>query len=888
MEYAILVTLVVAFLVVAPILGSVAFFRVRELQRRVVALEAELAGTSRGPWEEAGQEVDWQAEDVEPETPDEVDSAEALADNGQPWSAQDSTADEPQLQPETGSAGSDLEQTVGAKWAVWVGGLALALGGVFLVRYSIEQGLLGPGARILLGALFSLTLVAAGEWMRRRGAAYSIGGFESANVPAVLTAAGTLGGFATIYAAYQLYGFLGPFAAFFGLGAVAIATMVTALLHGPLLAALGIVASFLVPFLVSSDEPSVLGLAGYAIAVAAAGFGVGRLRLWRWLAVVAALGLVFFGLVLLEIGGSGDRPVVGLYILFAWAAIFFVFVASLYPMTPAEPAASDRMAVTLLGLVLLLSLVFMLARTDTATVAALLLVVAVPFASAWQWPAMRHIVPLAAVVAALGYAGWEFETSTWVSIAGSLQGTGGIDPETLPGFRQRLLSVYGMLGLVTAIVAAVLGIIGSLGSTARVSLAFGGTFVPVAFLAISYARTDFLDVSLRYGALALLLAAAFTILAAALDRRLSEAAGRDGVIAAYLIAATASLTLCLCIVLERGALTVALALVAPAVAFVNGWRPLPALRILALVPAVLWLARIAWDPTVVGPSLGDTPVFNWITYGYGVPALGFVLTAHLLGRQDRDIWLDIAEAVAVASVTGALALIGLHALEPQAMFTPIDTLSEAALLVFLGGGVALGLLRIKRTASSPTLRGAADVLGVVGMIGAMVGLLGVYNPLITGESVGTGIVFNKLLFAYLLTGLLYAALGVFSPASRPFYARSAFAVGGILVFAWVTLTIRHWFHPQALDVPSVTDPELYTYSAAWLLIGIATLAAGMGTGVRALRLFSGIIIVIVVAKVFLIDMASLTGALRAVSFIGLGIVLVAIGLVYQRLLRRQA
>jgi uncharacterized membrane protein len=38
-----------------------------------------------------------------------------------------------------------LESRIGARWSVLVGGLALALGAVFLVRYSIEQGLLGPG-----------------------------------------------------------------------------------------------------------------------------------------------------------------------------------------------------------------------------------------------------------------------------------------------------------------------------------------------------------------------------------------------------------------------------------------------------------------------------------------------------------------------------------------------------------------------------------------------------------------------------------------------------------------------------------------------------------------------------------------------------------------------
>ena len=39
-----------------------------------------------------------------------------------------------------------------------------------------------------------------------------------------------------------------------------------------------------------------------------------------------------------------------------------------------------------------------------------------------------------------------------------------------------------------------------------------------------------------------------------------------------------------------------------------------------------------------------------------------------------------------------------------------------------------------------------------------------------------------------------------------------------------------------------------------------------------------------VAKVFLLDMSDLTGIYRALSFIGLGVVLIGIGLLYQRLL----
>ena len=52
------------------------------------------------------------------------------------------------------------------------------------------------------------------------------------------------------------------------------------------------------------------------------------------------------------------------------------------------------------------------------------------------------------------------------------------------------------------------------------------------------------------------------------------------------------------------------------------------------------------------------------------------------------------------------------------------------------------------------------------------------------------------------------------------------------------------------------------------------------------RAASGLVIAVVVFKVFLFDMAALTGALRAASFLGLGAVLIVIGRLYQRLLMR--
>ena len=64
------------------------------------------------------------------------------------------------------------------------------------------------------------------------------------------------------------------------------------------------------------------------------------------------------------------------------------------------------------------------------------------------------------------------------------------------------------------------------------------------------------------------------------------------------------------------------------------------------------------------------------------------------------------------------------------------------------------------------------------------------------------------------------------------------------------------------------------------------LALGLFFRSFVLRVASAVLIVIAVAKVFLFDMSELEGVLRALSFIGLGGVLIGIGLFYQRLLAR--
>jgi hypothetical protein len=100
---------------------------------------------------------------------------------------------------------------------------------------------------------------------------------------------------------------------------------------------------------------------------------------------------------------------------------------------------------------------------------------------------------------------------------------------------------------------------------------------------------------------------------------------------------------------------------------------------------------------------------------------------------------------------------------------------------------------------------------------------------------------------------------------------------------WLTLEIRHAFRGEFIGFGHASDAEWYAYSAAWLVFAAIGLAVGLIRGDEWLRRVSLAGVGLVVAKVFLSDMAALEGVLRAVSFLGLGGALIGIGYAYRRL-----
>jgi uncharacterized membrane protein len=131
--------------------------------------------------------------------------------------------------------------------------------------------------------------------------------------------------------------------------------------------------------------------------------------------------------------------------------------------------------------------------------------------------------------------------------------------------------------------------------------------------------------------------------------------------------------------------------------------------------------------------------------------------------------------------------------------------------------------------------------------------------------------------------LSYAAVG----RRGAIYANTIAAGSLLLALTYVTLEIRRLYHSPYMNWVTVGSAEQYTYSIAWLAFGVVLLGIGISVNSQRARLASAAVIALTIAKAFLIDMSTLTGVYRALSFICLGLVLVAIGWLCQRVLFRR-
>ena len=150
---------------------------------------------------------------------------------------------------------------------------------------------------------------------------------------------------------------------------------------------------------------------------------------------------------------------------------------------------------------------------------------------------------------------------------------------------------------------------------------------------------------------------------------------------------------------------------------------------------------------------------------------------------------------------------------------------------------------------------------------------------------GRRLFFNTILLGYGIPAVLMAILARLIRETRPALVYRIAAVTAIaLALVYLTLEVRTIFHGPVIRGCRTTDAEQYTYSAVWLAFGVMLLLAGIALKSQPARFASAAVVILTVAKVFLYDLAGVQGFFRALSLICLGLALMGIGWLYQRLL----
>ncbi len=214
--------------------------------------------------------------------------------------------------------GLDLEQRIGARWATWVGIVAILFAVALFLKWAFDNAYLGPAARVGLGLVAGLVMLSGGLLLhRRRDVPYLSEGLAGGGL-------GVL--YLSLYAAHALYHLVGPASAFAAMFAVTLLGTAVAVASSRLITAvLAVLGGLLTPVLLQVDRADERNLLAYLLVLDALVLLAARFRTWPQLNRLAWLGTALLLLPVLLSEPEAPRPLTRLLLL---SALFLIFLAA--------------------------------------------------------------------------------------------------------------------------------------------------------------------------------------------------------------------------------------------------------------------------------------------------------------------------------------------------------------------------------------------------------------------------------------------------------------------------------------------------------------------------------------------------------------------------------
>lgn len=777
-------------------------------------------------------------------------------------------------------AKQDVEGKLASRWFVWLGGAAIALGGLLFVKYAHDNGLIPPTLRVLIGLLFAGALVWGGEYMRK-----SRVGFEKDYVPAALSAAGIIIAFGVIYAAYALYDLLSPGMCFPALVAVGLGSLWLSRRQGPLIAALGLLGSYAAPALVPSEHPSAWGFFAYLIVIVCAALYELRNRNWWWLGFGGLGGGLVWALLWLQGGmfeASHTLPV-GLFALATGAAASYIprgraildeNMGSL--AAPKQLALPMIIAITGSGIMAIIMSALVVSSQHNF-MSLMFLAIAMAAITWFGW--MRSGLVAAPLLAALttfvilliwpdvGFHDWAMDEGGFWS--------------TVPGLVQPPRFVWAMLlALLAFLCVGLAGLFRKSEPRPWAGLAAGSALL---FLFGAWARADFVASNTSWAIGGAALAAILLGVAWRCKDRVSEMA-----MAVSIEALLASSALLILFTLDRlfdGVwYTIAIAVEAAVFAFATRYWPRSfvggiASALASLAAARLFVSREFWGDTPKIP-LGN----HWPIYGYGVPALLFWQASRWLLVDGMGRWRAALEGIALGLGVSLVSL-ELRVLMAGSITQDHVALAEVGAHGLAWMGAAYGLAYRQNLFSGFVSKWGAWALLAASTLMLIYGLT-IANPVFADDPLQGGQVINALWLAYLAPVPLLALIAPKLAGLGLEKLRGPVGVFAlVLLMAFVTIWVKRQFQDPVMSLSFMSQAESYAVSAAWLVTGIAIFVAGLRLNRQNIRYGGIAVLLMAILKTFAYDLFELGGLWRIASIIGLGACLIGVGWLYTRFMQ---
>lgn len=883
-------------ILVVPGLSIAAFNATRRLQREVDLLRAELRllrdAAAPLPARPAPDAAPSQAQPAAPVMPtpsvqEDAPFAEAPepSPDAPPVQFDQPAPEAARSQPRPASAAEPaprgFEQRLGARGFVWLGGACVALAGAFLVKYSIDEGLLGPTTRVILGILLGIALLVGADYMRRR----------SGTIGQALAAAGIADLYACLFAAVALYGLLPPALAFVILAAITFLAIALALRHGPFVGLVGLAGGFITPAIVSTGEPNPAVLFSYLYLLQLGALWLERQRGWWYLPAIAIAGGLLWALIVVALPPDADGTRIAAYsapvflILVAGTALWLKstvrFDGPVHP-EPDDPAIWSNSRIVALATALATSVLMLiwLAVGGFVTVDwAFALIFAAMGMAIGRFKPLHDLAGFAmASVPVLGLLAWNLGDSGYVDMA-------------LPG-----VSVARYLWI--ACIVGAFGLFGGFGlawgARAPERWSLLSALYGAAVLALAYWRLRYVDLLMPWSIICLILSAVHLGFAQRLHNwRFKEARYRRA-FGIHALACAGFLAAAVPLWVGREWLAVLWSLLLPMTIWISIKIDEPWLRRSVWVgaPAVMLAVLFSGFPT------GDRPLFNWLAYGLGVPTMCFAAAAWLARRASDLRLMLLLQGCTVVLGFLLVTLEVRHLFHGSAFRYAEFGFTEAGTLILLWGLMALATWRLAERRGEARLRWLAYALAIIAAL-ATAGLVWlISNPMLVPIPIAGVAIFNTALYVFGSGFALFLAMAYLLRRSkldlphRQVPVALAVVIALVDGFLGISALNRHLFRGEMIQFDlfsgAIGDAELYGYSVAWLLYGVLIMVLAVWRGLAPLRHAAAGIILLVVLKVFLVDASGLTGLYRVASFLGLGLTLMGLGYLYQRFVLKRS